>query len=302
MTVQVILALLEENNIEYLVAGNTDVCVNGFSSIYNYKPNTISWLRKAETLETEACAGTRNIACLITGMDAPDTSLAFCQVKVADPRAVFFFVVDALWGERNCAGISKNAHIEDGAVIGEDTEIGAFTYISAQTKIGHDCRIGNNVTIRGKVHIGDRCVIQSGAVIGEDGFAFTKDDTGALTFVKHYGGVWIGNDVSVGANTCVCRGTIDDTVLMDMVKVDNLCHIAHNVVLGERVQVIAGAVVMGSVHVGQDSWVATSMIRDQRHVGKNSVVGMGAVVVKDVPDDVTVAGNPAKPFERKEKI
>lgn len=302
MTIKDILNFLQEKAVDFEVRGDSCADLNGFSSIYNYKAHTLTWLRKAETLEAEDFVRPEAIHCLVTGLDAPDIPLALCQIKVKDPRAVFFLVVDAFWGEKAESGISPQACIEKGAVIGENARIGAFTYISAQTTIGRDCRIGSNVTIRGKVHIGDRCVIQSGAVIGEDGFAFTKDDTGALTFVKHYGGVWMGNDVSVGANTCVCRGTIDDTVLMDMVKVDNLCHIAHNVVLQERVEVIAGAVVMGSVHVGQDSWVATSMIRDQRHVGKNSVIGMGAVVVKDVPDGVTVAGNPAKPFERKEKI
>lgn len=300
MKVNEIITYLQGNDIAFIAMGDSEQTVNYFSSIYNYKPETVSWLRKPETLdEIEKPAA---INCLITGMDAPEISLAQCQIKVEDPRAVFFRIVDVFWGEQTTGGISPQACVEQGAVIGENTQIGAFTMISAQTEIGRDCRIGNNVTIRGKVRIGDRCVIQSGAVIGEDGFAHTKDGNGDLVFVKHYGGVWMGNDVSVGANACICRGTIDDTILHDMVKVDNLCHIAHNVVLEKRVQVIAGAVVMGSVHVGQDSWVATSMIRDQRKVGAGSVIGMGAVVVKDVADGTTVAGNPAKPFERKEKI
>ena len=302
MNVEQIVKSLTDNGFAFQVAGRCDTQIVGFSSIYNYKPDTITWLRKVETLQAEDFVYPAEIACLITGMDAPDIDIAVCQIKVKDPRAAFFFVVDTFWGEETNTGISPKAFIEEGASIGSGTQIGAYTAISSQATIGKDCKIGNNVSICGRVHIGDRCVIQSGAVIGEDGFAHTTGENGDLVFVKHYGGVWIGDDVSIGSCTCVCRGTIDDTVLMNMCKVDNLCHIAHNVVLGERVRVIAGAVVMGSVHVGKDSWVATSMIRDQRNVGEKAVIGMGAVVVKDVPDGVTVAGNPAKVFERKEKI
>ncbi len=294
-----ILSVLDEAGIAYTAHGSVGVLA-GFSSIYQYKPQTVTWLRKIETLREIDMP--KRFTCIITGRDTPVIEQADCHIQVEDPRAVFFHVVDRLWGTTEPAAISPLACIEDGAVIGENTAIGAYTVVSSQTTIGRDCRIGNHVTIRGRVHIGDRCVIQSGAVIGEDGFAYTKGENGDLTFVKHYGGVRIGNDVAIGSHTCVCRGTIDDTTIHDMVKIDNLCHIAHNVVLEERVEVIAGAVIMGSVHVGKDSWIATGMIRDQRRVGNGAVVGMGAVVVKDVPDGVTVAGNPAKPFERKEKI
>ena len=144
-------------------------------------------------------------------------------------------------------------------------------------------------------------MIQSGAVLGEDGFAFIKEDN-AQKFVKHYGGVTLENHVSIGSQTCVCRGAIDDTYIGEYSKIDNLCHIAHNVIIGKRTIVVCLSAVMGSVHIGDDCWVATSMIRDQRHVGDNCVIGMGSVVVKDIPNGTTVAGNPAKPFVRKEKI
>lgn len=238
---------------------------------------------------------------MVTDESFSDINNAKAQIKVSDPRAVFFAIVDHFWGNEKERTVSPSAIIEDGAMIGENVSIGPFTFISSETDIGNDCVIGSNVTIKGKVHIGNRTVIQSGAVIGEDGFAFTKNDE-KLTFVKHYGGVWIGDDVSIGSNTCVVRGTIDDTVIKNMAKIDNLCHIAHNALIGERVEIVASSTIMGSVSIGDDTWVATSMIRDQRKVGSNSVIGMGAVVVKDVPDYSTVAGNPAKPFDRREKI
>ncbi len=289
---------LEKQGIEVIAQGDMDVEIKGFSSIYKYKVDTLTWARYSKTIDE---VETSYFQCIITDNTVPTVPKAGLHIKVSDPRAVFFMIVDKFWGIHEVALVSHQAFVDEGAQIGKNVAIGAFSYISAQTVIGDDCRIGSNVTIKGKVHIGDRCIIQSGAVIGEDGFAFTKD-AGKLTFVKHYGGVWIGDDVSIGSNTCIVRGTIDDTVIKNMAKIDNLCHIAHNTEIGERVEIIAGSIVMGSVHIGNDSWIATSMIRDQRHVGTNSVIGMGAVVVKDVPDDVTVAGNPARPFERREKI
>lgn len=283
-------------SVEY--SGNLETEIIGFSSLYNYKTNTLTWARHIETLDQ---VDTDLFHCMITAINAPTNDKVICQLKVNDPRAVFFAVVDFFWGVKTPASISSFACVEEGAVIGKNVSIGPYTYVSSQTVIGDDCTIGANVVLKGKIHIGDRCVIQSGAVIGEDGFAYTKEP-GKLVFVKHYGGVWIGDDVAIGANTCIARGTIDDTLIKNMAKIDNLCHIAHNTVIGERAEIIASTTVMGSVHIGDDSWIATSMIRDQRHVGDRCVVGMGSVVVKDVPDDVTVAGNPARPFERKETI
>lgn len=301
MFIKDIIKFLRNIGIDYEYEGNSDTEVTGFSSIYNYKPSTISWARNSNVFEKVDEERLNTIACLVSSKTVPFIQHASSQFRVDDPKDVFFKIVDHFWGKVRPTGISEKACVQNGAVIGSGTYIGAFSFISDQTVIGENCYIGSNVTIKGKVHIGDDCVIQSGAVIGEDGFAFIRD-VDSVNFVKHYGGVNIGNHVSIGANTCVCRGAIDDTTLEDYVKIDNLCHIAHNVVIGKRTIIVCESSIMGSVHIGSDCWIASSMIRDQRQVGNASVVGMGAVVVKDVPDNTTVAGNPAKPFNRKEKI
>lgn len=292
---------LGSKNIEYQFEGDEKTDIEGYSSIYRYKKGTISWLRKIETLESPDFCMPESFTCIITQKGTPRIDNMKCQIWVNDPKDVFFDILNDFWGEKTEASISKLAIIEEGAVIGENVSIGPFTYVSSKTFIGDGTRIGSNVTIKGKVTIGKDCVIQSGAVLGEDGFAFTKEDN-ALKFVKHYGGVTLKDHVSIGSQTCVCRGAIDDTYIGEYSKIDNLCHIAHNVVIGKRSIVVCLSTVMGSVHIGDDCWVATSMIRDQRHVGDNCVVGMGSVVVKDMPNGTTVAGNPAKPFKRKEKI
>lgn len=296
-----IICFLNNRGISYQAEGDESQIIEGYSSIYNYRASTITWIRKISTIQEEGFLMPECFSLIVTKFETPRIENAVCQIWVDNPKDTFFDILDEFWGEKNEAVISPSASIESGAVIGENTSIGPFTYISKDTVIGNNCRIGANVTLKGKVTVGDNCVIQSGAVIGEDGFAFIKE-AGTQKFVKHYGGVKIEDNVSIGSQTCVCRGAIDDTWIKEYAKIDNLCHIAHNAVIGKCSIIVAGTIVMGSVHIGNDCWVASSMIRDQRHVGNQVVVGMGAVVVKDVPDGQTVAGNPAKPFERKEKI
>lgn len=301
MRIRDVIVFLKSAGIPFKADGDVDQELRGYSSIYQYRRGTISWLRKAATLEDDGFCLPESFTCLIIQEGMPKIANAKCQIQVKNPKDVFFDVLEEFWGEEDAAVISPGAMIEDGAVIGRNVSIGPFTHISSKTVIGDGSRIGSNVTIKGKVTIGKGCVIQSGAVIGEDGFAFLREGD-ALKFMKHYGGVTLEDHVSVGAQTCVCRGAIDDTCLMEYAKVDNLCHIAHNAVIGRRTVVVAGTVVMGSVRIGHDCWVSTSMIRDQRRVKDNCVIGMGAVVVKDVAQGATVAGNPAGPFQRKEKI
>lgn len=296
-----ILKFLEKIDTSYMADGDIHLEVEGYSSIYQYKEGTISWLRKLSTLDDPGFNMPGSFACVITQSKTPRIRNAAVQIWVDDPKKVFFDILEEFWGEKDKVLISPQALIEKGAVIGKNVSIGPFTHISSKTVIGDGTRIGSNVTMKGKVTIGKDCVIQSGAVLGEDGFAFIKEGN-SQKFVKHYGGVTLEDHVSIGSQVCVCRGAIDDTLIKEYAKIDNLCHIAHNVVIGKRSIVVCLTAVMGSVHIGDDCWVATSMIRDQRHVGDGCVVGMGAVVVKDVPDGTTVAGNPARVFERKEKI
>lgn len=291
-----IIKILKENDIEHSVIENDSCEINGFSSIYNYKYKTITWVRHAETLNQIVIPGNRGIECIITDKSIGRIPDARCQIITEDPRAVFFKIVDTLWGEKEDTVVSPLAHIEDGAVIGKNVSIGDYTFVSKKAKIGDDCIIGNNVVIKGKVEIGDKCVVQSNTVIGEEGFAFIWDEDRA--HIKHYGGVKIGNEVHIGSCCCVVRGTIDDTTIGDKVKIDNMCHIAHNVVVGDRSVIIPGTVLMGSVRVGHDTWISSALVRDQISVGNHCTVGMGAAVTKNVNDNTTVIGIPAKPIDK----
>lgn len=140
--------------------------------------------------------------------------------------------------------IGKNCIIED------EVSIGANTSIADNTVLGKGTKIYPNVSIYHNVTIGKNCIIQSGTVIGSDGFGYANN-SGEWVKIIQSGGVRIGDQVEIGANSTIDRGALDDTVISDGVKIDNLCHIAHNVELGENVAMAAYTGVAGSTVIGK---------------------------------------------------
>ncbi len=143
--------------------------------------------------------------------------------------------------------------------------------------IGDRCIIESNVRIYDCVTMGKNCNIKPGAVLGGAGFGFEKDKNGNRFRFPQIGSLIIGDNVEVGSNTCIDRGALSDTIIGNHTKINNLCHIAHNNVIGNNVEIGANCVLIGEIKVGD-----------------NSIIAAGSVVIKDVPENVVVAGNPAK--------
>lgn len=142
-------------------------------------------------------------------------------------------------------------------------------------------------------------VIGHGSVIGGAGFGYERGENGELIRIKHLGRVVIGHKVQIHNNVCIDRGVIGDTVIGDGVKIDNLVHIAHNVKIGKNTLIVAGAVIGGSVEIGENCFIGmNASIKQKVKIGNNVTVGAGAIVLKDVPDDVTVIGNPAYALQK----
>jgi UDP-3-O-[3-hydroxymyristoyl] glucosamine N-acyltransferase LpxD len=187
----------------------------------------------------------------------------------------------------------ESPQVHPTARVGRNVVLGKGVRVGAGTVIQH------NVVIGDEVIIGERCTIKSCAVIGEEGFGFERNSDGRAVRLPHLGGVVLGDDVEVGSLTTVCRGTLADTILRDGCKIDDHVHIAHNIDVGEDAFVIACAEVSGGVKIGRRAWIApNASILNQLSVGDDSVVGLGAVVVRSVPDGAVVVGNPAKPIAR----
>jgi UDP-3-O-[3-hydroxymyristoyl] glucosamine N-acyltransferase len=147
------------------------------------------------------------------------------------------------------ASIAQNVVVEAGAELQPDCQIGAGSYLGKGVTIGRNTIVFPNVTVHEGTRIGSDCLIHSGAVLGADGFGHARDKDGWI-FIPQLGNVQLGDNVSIGANTTIDRGTIGDTVIGSGVKLDNLIHIAHNVQVGDHTAMAAGCGIAGSTRIG----------------------------------------------------
>jgi len=220
-----------------------------------------------------------------------------CFIVTSNPRLMFARIVRAWKPVEARCGIHPTAVIHPEASIAANVFIGPYStigrcVISEGTIIDGHCFLYDGVRIGRNVHI------HAGVIIGGEGFGYIRSASGEYENFPHVGGVSIGDNVEIGSHTCIDRGSLDDTVIGDGVKIDNVVHIAHNVRIGPRTLVIAGAVVCGSTVIGEDAWIAPhACLRDGIRIGNRAMVGMGAVVTKDVADDAVVMGSPAIPAE-----
>ena len=146
-------------------------------------------------------------------------------------------------------GIHPSAVVEPGALVHPSASIGPLASIGPGASIGADTRIGARVVVADGCHIGERCILHPGVVIGADGFGFAPS-AGRWEKIEQLGGVRIGNDVEIGANTCIDRGALGDTVIEDGVKIDNLVQIGHNVRVGAHTAMAGCVGVAGSTRIG----------------------------------------------------
>ena len=199
------------------------------------------------------------------------------------------------------AALANGATVADTARIGKNTTIGARTIVGAGAVIGHgvvigeDCVIGPNTTVSHAL-LGDRVQLYPGAAIGAQGFGFVPGPRG-LRRVPQLGRVILGNDVEVGANSAVDRGTIGDTVLGDGCALDNLVQIGHNVRMGRSSIVCGQAGISGSVEIGDGVIIGgAGRVADHVKIGDGAQLGGGGGATYDIEAGAVVAGLPAIPI------
>ncbi len=188
--------------------------------------------------------------------------------------------------------------VEEGAQIGRGSHIGPSTFVGRRARIGADCRIASGVSILHEVELGDRVVIQPGARIGTEGFGYATTERGAEK-IPQVGGCRLGDDVEIGANCTIDRGALGDTCVGARSKLDNLVHIAHNVVIGEDCMIVAQVGIAGSVVLGDGVQLAGQVgIAGHLSIGAGARIAAQSGVMRDVPAGSTQGGYPAQPQTR----
>ncbi|MDX2221416.1 MAG: UDP-3-O-(3-hydroxymyristoyl)glucosamine N-acyltransferase [Rhodospirillaceae bacterium] len=261
-----------------------------------------------------ALSATRAGACLVTPDLADHAPRASLILVCRDPRTAFARAASAFYPMAGQAvsmtspiapdaRLAPDAVIEAGVVIGPGAEIGAGTRIGANTvvgpgvRVGARCRIGAQVTLQYCL-IGDGVLIHPGVRIGQDGFGFAPGAEGLMK-IPQLGRVVIGNDVEIGANCTIDRGTLDDTVIGAGTKLDNLVHIAHNVVVGRNCILVAQSGVAGSTVIGDGAMIGPQVgVLDHLTIGPGARIAGQSGVMRDVNAGETVMGYPAKPIRQ----
>lgn len=306
MRVEEIAGLL---NAAYEGAG--DVEIHGAATLESAGPGEIAFVgnRKAAAQAAQSGAG-----CLLVTQDFP---AGRTMIRVDDPRASFASVIGLLYprppvipGAHHTAIIAPDAEIAASAAIGpyavirararvgERTAIGPSCTIGPDTHIGADCLLHSHVTIYDNVSIGDRAVLHSGCVLGADGFGFVRGADGYQKFPQ-IGRVEIGDDVEIGANSCVDRAALGVTRIGDGVKLDNLVHIGHNCTIGRHVVIAAQTGLSGGVVVEDFAVIGGQVgIGDKARIESGAVLGSGCGILtsKIVRRGQVVWGTPARPL------
>lgn len=299
-TIHTIAELLAPSPLELLQDTAGDLEILSPATLTDAGPGQVSFCGSTATAPEQMLRSTRASLVIVDhGVPFEESAMAAngvaAFIRSPNARLDFMRVVQQCFapprprGTHATASVAKTAHIAEDAyvgplcTIGENVKIGSGTVIHAGVHIYHDVHIGQNVTIN------------SGTVIGADGFGYERNAEGAFEKFPHVGGVVIEDNVEIGANTCIDRGTLGNTRVCEGARIDNLVHIAHNTVIGRHAAVIADAMIGGSTQIGDYAWIAPSAcLRDRIAIGERAVVGLAAVVTKSVPDGVTVMGSPAR--------
>jgi UDP-3-O-[3-hydroxymyristoyl] glucosamine N-acyltransferase len=199
----------------------------------------------------------------------------------------------------NHVNIGAGAVLESGVVVGDESTIEAGCYLGTNTRIGSQCILYPRVVVYRDVEIGNRVIVHAGAVIGADGFGFVRDGAAYVKFPQ-VGKVVIADDVEIGANTCIDRGSLETTVIRQGVKLDNLVQIAHNVEVGEHTVIAAQTGVSGSCTIGPQSVIGGQVgMGEHAHLDPGTIIGGqgGVLNSKHVRGGEVLWGTPVRPLK-----
>ena len=276
------------------VDGDGGTIIRRLASLKNAEDEEISFVEDIKFLDD---ARRSMASCLLVPNAFPEVE-GKCLIRVARPKLAFALISEILYPPKRCealhpsAVVATNAEIADGVFldahvrIGNNSRIGAGTQVlhgvsvGDDVTIGRDCVIHPNVVLYRGVSLGDRVILHSNVVIGADGFGYVPDDKNSLHKFPQIGTVVIGDDVEIGAGTCVDRGALGETRIGRGTKIDNLVQIAHNVEIGERVVIAAQTGISGSTVIEDDAVIGGQVgLGDHAHVKSGAIIGSKAGIL-----------------------
>ncbi|MEA4949972.1 MAG: UDP-3-O-(3-hydroxymyristoyl)glucosamine N-acyltransferase [Petrimonas sp.] len=296
------------------IVGNPAVEVDNFAKIEEGKPRTIAFLSNPKY--THYIYETKADIVLVNHDFIAEKAISATLIKVPDAYAALASLLDMVNSiTPPKTGIEEMSFVSPTAKLGDNVYIGAFAYIGAkvqvgenvkiypQAYIGDNVKIGNNVIIYAGVkiyhgcEIGDNCILHSGAVIGADGFGFSKQE-GIYHKIQQMGNVVLENDVEVGANTTIDRAVMGSTIIRRGVKLDNLIQVAHNCEIGENTVMAAQVGIAGSAKIGE-SCVFGGQVGIGGHItiGSRTQIGAQSGIISNTPEDSELMGSPAYPIK-----
>lgn len=298
--------------------GLGDVAISGMAGLEDAKIGDISFLANPRyssfVATTKASVVVVNedwkgsAPCTLIKVKNADAAFAMIAEMLSPPPVVILpgihptaiVAPDAKMGKN--LSIGPYCVIENGVQVGDGTILFAGCYLGQGTIVGRECKFYPRVSTREYTKIGDRVVIHNGAVIGSDGFGYSKDGK-TWKKIPQIGVVEIGDDVEIGANVTIDRARFGKTVIGKGVKIDNLVQIAHNVRVGENTAMAAQVGISGSTVIGSNVQIGGQAgFAGHLKVGDNSVVGAQGGVTKDVQPATFVSGYPAREHAEETKM
>tara|TARA_E500000178_G_scaffold125190_1_gene125012 strand:+ start:6812 stop:7804 length:993 start_codon:yes stop_codon:yes gene_type:complete len=285
------------------IVGKSNIIIKKISSIESADTNSITFIDNKKYFKN--LDSTKAGACIISdeGLSKYTSKgrLSFLVSKnpyLSYVKLLYIFYPDAINLNKNkinvskSSQISKNADLKDNVSIGDNTIINSFTSIGPNVYIGKNCFIGNNVSIS-NTYIGNNVIIQDGTIIGQDGFGYVNNGKKYIK-VPQIGIVKINDDVEIGSNCAIDRGSLNYTEIKKGVKIDNLVHIAHNVVIGENTVIAGQTGIAGSSSIGKNVLMGGQVgVSGHLSINDNVQIGAQSGVTKNISKNSIVSGTPS---------
>ena len=298
--------------------GDKETVVSGVAPIADAKPGQLAFYSTEQNssafkiLPIDVLRNTRASVILLQPEQIKDAPRGATLLVTDSPRGNIVKILGEIYREKPRFGVDADAHVERGVFfrsrktnyIGQFATVERGAVIEPGVKIYPGAYIGRNVTLgRGTIvysgahienaTIGEDCVINANAVIGKNGFGYTRQN-GHNVFIPHVGRVVLGNRVSVGANSCIDRGAMTDTIVGDGTKIDNLCQIAHGVVIGKECFLASGVGLAGGTVIGDRVLLGGQVgVSNGIHIADDAEVGAKSGVFKNIPAKTKAMGYPA---------